>query len=61
MRDELAKHLAILEWQSVISSWCDRRILPGEEWDYQINDNLNTADIILLLGINSLLKLTNCF
>ncbi|MEH1888263.1 MAG: toll/interleukin-1 receptor domain-containing protein [Nostoc sp.] len=24
-------------------------MLPGEEWDYQINDNLNTADIILLL------------
>ncbi|WP_141699664.1 GUN4 domain-containing protein [Nostoc sp. KVJ20] len=49
LRDELAKHLSILERQSVISSWCDRRILPGEEWDYQINDNLNTADIILLL------------
>ncbi|MFW9259536.1 GUN4 domain-containing protein [Nostoc sp. CALU 546] len=49
LRDELAKHLAILEWQGVISSWCDRRILPGEEWDHQINDNLKTADIILLL------------
>lgn len=49
LRDELAKHLTILEWQGVISSWCDRKILPGEEWDYQINDNLNTADIILLL------------
>ncbi|MEH2159460.1 MAG: hypothetical protein V7K38_00055 [Nostoc sp.] len=32
LRDELAKHLSILEWQRVISSWCDRRILPGEEW-----------------------------
>ncbi|MEH2181649.1 GUN4 domain-containing protein [Nostoc sp.] len=49
LRDELAKHLTILEWQSVISSWHDRKILPGEEWDHQINDNLNTADIILLL------------
>ncbi|MBN4001787.1 GUN4 domain-containing protein [Nostoc sp. LPT] len=49
LRDELAKHLTILEWQGVISSWHDRKILPGEEWDYQINDNLNTADIILLL------------
>ncbi|MGF1934947.1 MAG: GUN4 domain-containing protein [Nostoc sp. ChiQUE02] len=49
LRDELAKHLSILEWQGVISSWHDRKILPGEEWDYQINDNLNTADIILLL------------
>ncbi|MEH2336489.1 GUN4 domain-containing protein [Nostoc sp.] len=49
LRDELTKHLIILERQSVISSWHDRKILPGEEWDYQINDNLNTADIILLL------------
>ncbi|MEH2258125.1 MAG: TIR domain-containing protein [Nostoc sp.] len=49
LRDELAKHLTILEWQGVISSWHDRKILPGEEWDHQINDNLNTADIILLL------------
>ncbi|MEH2452488.1 GUN4 domain-containing protein [Nostoc sp.] len=49
LRDELAKHLTILEWQSVISSWHDRKILLGEEWDHQINDNLNTADIILLL------------
>ncbi|MCC5646944.1 toll/interleukin-1 receptor domain-containing protein [Nostoc sp. CHAB 5824] len=49
LRDELAKHLTILERQSVISSWHDRKILPGEEWDHQINDNLNTADIILLL------------
>ncbi|MEH2042696.1 GUN4 domain-containing protein [Nostoc sp.] len=49
LRDELAKHLSILERQGVISSWHDRKILPGEEWDYQINDNLNTADIILLL------------
>ncbi|MEH2205005.1 MAG: GUN4 domain-containing protein [Nostoc sp.] len=49
LRDELAKHLTILERQGVISSWHDRRIVPGEEWDYQINDNLNTADIILLL------------
>ncbi|WP_228038526.1 toll/interleukin-1 receptor domain-containing protein [Nostoc sp. LEGE 12450] len=49
LRDELAKHLTILEWEGVISSWHDRKILPGEEWDRQINDNLNTADIILLL------------
>ncbi len=49
LRDELAKHLDILEQQRVISSWHDRKILPGEEWDHQINDNLNTADLILLL------------
>ncbi|MHC0066526.1 GUN4 domain-containing protein [Nostoc sp. UIC 10890] len=49
LRDELAHHLSTLRREGVISTWHDRRILPGQEWDRQINDNLNTADIILLL------------
>jgi hypothetical protein len=44
LRDELAKHLKILERQGVISSWHDRRILPRTEWDYHINENLNSMD-----------------
>ncbi len=31
-------------------AWYDRKILPGEEWDREINENLNSADIILLLA-----------
>jgi hypothetical protein len=61
LRDELAKHLTILEWQGVISSWHDRKILPGEEWDYQINDNLKTADIILLLVSSDFLYSKYCW
>ncbi|MDZ8080907.1 MAG: GUN4 domain-containing protein [Nostoc sp. DcaGUA01] len=61
LRDELAKHLTILEWQGVISSWHDRKILPGEEWDYQINDNLNTTDIILLLVSSDFLFSKYCW
>ncbi|MFN6472661.1 MAG: GUN4 domain-containing protein [Nostoc sp. SerVER01] len=61
LRDELAKHLSILERQGVISSWHDRKILPGEEWDYQINDNLNTADIILLLVSSDFLFSKYCW
>ncbi|MBC1222278.1 SUMF1/EgtB/PvdO family nonheme iron enzyme [Nostoc sp. UCD121] len=49
LKDELAKHLTMLERQGVISTWHDRKIPPGKEWDQQINENLNTADIILLL------------
>ncbi|WP_427162412.1 GUN4 domain-containing protein [Aliinostoc sp. HNIBRCY26] len=61
LRDELAKHLTILEWQGVISSWHDRKILPGQEWDHQINDNLNTADIILLLVSSDFLFSRYCW
>jgi hypothetical protein len=49
LRDALGNHLKILEYQKIVSSWHDRKILPGDEWDHQINSNLETADIILLL------------
>lgn len=61
LRDELAKHLTILERQGVISSWYDRRIVPGQEWDHQINDNLKTADIILLLVSSDFLASNYCW
>jgi hypothetical protein len=35
--------------QGMISSWHDRKILPGDEWKHHIHDHLETADIILLL------------
>ncbi|WP_223280006.1 GUN4 domain-containing protein [Nostoc sp. PA-18-2419] len=61
LRDELANHLSTLTRQGVISSWHDRKILPGEEWDRQINDNLNTADIILLLVSSDFIASSYCW
>lgn len=49
LRDELEKHLAGLKHQGIIESWHDRRIGAGEEWASQIDENLQSADIILLL------------
>src|SRR5689334_4464499 len=49
LRNELANHLRILTREGVISSWDDRKILPGDEWDHQINAQLRAADIVLLL------------
>ena len=49
LRDELETHLKLLQRQSVISTWHDRKILPGGEWDSEIDRNLETARIILLL------------
>ncbi|RCJ17764.1 hypothetical protein A6770_33640 [Nostoc minutum NIES-26] len=61
LRDELANHLSILTRQGVISSWHDRKILPGEERDRQINENLNTADIILLLISSDFIASNYCW
>jgi hypothetical protein len=37
LRDELAKHLKLLERQGIIKAWHDRNITAGEEWKTAIN------------------------
>ena len=49
LRDELAKHLSILKRQEVITAWYDRDIDAGREWAKEIDQHLNSAQIILLL------------
>jgi internalin A len=49
LRDELETHLKLLQRQGTISVWHDRKILPGDEWDRQIDRRLERAKIILLL------------
>jgi len=48
-RDGLETHLKILERQNIISSWHDRNIDAGDDWKSVIDENLEGADIILLL------------
>jgi internalin A len=49
LRDELETHLKLLQRQRVISTWHDRKILAGDEWDREIDNRLERAAIILLL------------
>lgn len=49
LRDSLATHLSNLQWQGIISSWYDRQLVAGMEWDDKIKTELDSADIILLL------------
>ncbi|NEQ31761.1 MAG: SUMF1/EgtB/PvdO family nonheme iron enzyme [Leptolyngbya sp. SIO4C5] len=49
LRQELDAHLKILERQGYISTWHDRKILPGAAWDDEISTYLEQADLILLL------------
>ncbi len=49
LRQQLDKHLAPLKRQQVIEAWHDRQIPAGTEWANEIDENLNNADIILLL------------
>ncbi|WP_375513727.1 TIR domain-containing protein [uncultured Nostoc sp.] len=49
MRQKLENHLSPLEWEGVSTSWHRRMISPGKEWKSEIDTNLKTADIILVL------------
>jgi internalin A len=49
LHDELEKHLTLFRRQGLIEAWHDRRIIPGDEWNRKIDENLERADIILLL------------
>lgn len=47
--NELKTHLSPLERQSLIDTWYDRRIVAGEDFGQKINENLERADLVLLL------------
>ncbi len=49
LRDMLQTHLMGLKRQGLIETWHDRRIGAGDEFENAIDQNLNDADIILLL------------
>jgi hypothetical protein len=61
LRDELAKHLKLLERDNVIKTWHDRQITAGDEWKNEIDIHLETADIILLLISADFLASDYCY
>ena len=61
LRNELEKHLAMLKRQGLIEPWHDRRIDAGDEFDKEISEKLETADIVLLLVSASFLASDYCF
>ncbi len=61
LREELVKHLSILQRQRVIEAWHDRKIGAGDEWAAEIDANLNDAQIILLLISADFLASDYCY
>jgi internalin A len=61
LRAELDTHLKLLQRQSVIDLWHDRRIPPGDDWERQIDEELDRADIILLLISSDFVASDYCY
>lgn len=61
LRDELEVHLAMLKRQGLVDVWHDRRLLAGDELDRSIDEELDRADIFLLLISPDFIASDYCF
>jgi internalin A len=59
--NELKTHLSPLERLKLIETWYDRRIVAGEDFGQKINENIDSADIILLLVSADFLASKYCY
>ncbi len=58
---DLDEHLSNLKHQYNITGRSDREIVPGTDWKHEIDANLNTANIILLLISPSFIASNYCY
>lgn len=59
-RNKLEAHLAILRDDGLIDEWYDRKIKPGDDWNQEIEKNIETAHIILLLLSQDFINSESC-
>jgi len=60
-REKLEEALALLKRQGHIKPWTDRNITAGSDWRGQIDQNLEAADIVLLLVSASFIASDYCY
>lgn len=61
LRDQLEVQLAMLKRQGLIEVWHDRRLSPGDHFDVSIHEELDAADVILLLVSPDFLASDYCY
>src|SRR5450755_173055 len=61
LREELEKHLSLLQRQGLVSTWQNRRITAGTDWAQAIDEHLKNASIILLLVSADFLASDYCY
>lgn len=61
LRDQLETHLSLLKREGVINAWHDRQIGAGREWAGEVDVQLKSAQIILLLISSDFLASDYCY
>jgi MinD-like ATPase involved in chromosome partitioning or flagellar assembly len=49
LMEQLRTHLQVLLRQGIIRTWSERKVIASDEWQKLIDDQINQADLILLL------------
>jgi TIR domain-containing protein/NB-ARC domain-containing protein len=57
----LEDHLSMLKREGLISTWCDRQIMPGTNWARVIDQHMEQATLILLLVSAAFLASDYCY
>lgn len=60
-QDELAQHLSTLKRLGLIELWYDKEICAGDDWKKEISENLEKADIVLLLVSANFIASDYCY
>ncbi len=61
LKNKLLNHLASLKRQNIIEDWNDREIIPGQDWQQEIDGKIRTADLVLLLVSSDFIASKYCF
>src|SRR5947209_3702140 len=59
--NKLKTHLKPLQRQGLIDVWYDRDISAGTEWEWEINEQLRNAQLILLLVSPDFMNSDYCY
>lgn len=59
--ERLDVHLNVLKRQGIVTVWHGREIVPGVDWEKEIDKHLNTAQIILLLVSANFIASDYCY
>ena len=61
LKAELDSHLSTLKRMGFIDVWNDRKINPGDDWENEIDENLEGSDIIVCLISSDFVNSDYCY
>jgi hypothetical protein len=61
LRAQLEEHLASLRRDGLVDVWHDRKLVPGEEWDAKLMEQLEAAGVIVLLVSSAFIASEFCW